>query len=120
MASPRNARKRPPPPPTAKPARKKAPTPENPPHYRAKQDSGEGTDGKPTMPFHARRARDTYLLFHIGPEEKDWMIRRRDPPADPDRRPMPAHVAPLFPVAGPLPADDAMFAFEVASPAARR
>ena len=30
-----------------------------------------------------------YALFHLGPEPKDWMIHRMDPPEDPDREPMP-------------------------------
>src|SRR5438067_2156442 len=45
----------------------------------------EWTGRKATVTFHGRRVRGTYHLFHIGPEEKDWMIRRRDPPADPGR-----------------------------------
>jgi bifunctional non-homologous end joining protein LigD len=74
----------------------------------------EWTDRKATIVFHGGRVSGTYHLFHTGPEEKNWMIRRRDPPADPDRQAMPAHVAPIVAVSGPLPERDDEFAYEIA------
>ena len=54
--------------------------------------------------LHGERVKGRYHLFHIGGRDgNDWMIRRVDPPQDPDREPMPEHVAVLIPVPGPLP-----------------
>jgi bifunctional non-homologous end joining protein LigD len=77
-------------------------------------DALEWTDRQATVVFHGERVTGTYHLFHTGPGEKDWMIRRRDPPADAAREPLPAHVAPLIPVSGPLPERDDDFAYEIA------
>jgi bifunctional non-homologous end joining protein LigD len=78
-------------------------------------DTEEWTDTKATVTFHGERVQGKYHLFHIGGREgNDWMIRRVDPPLDPDRQPMPAHVAPLVPVPGPLPEDDADHAYAIA------
>ena len=37
-----------------------------------------------------------YALFHTGPAAKDWMIHRMDPPADPDREPIPERIVPML------------------------
>ncbi|HYZ29058.1 MAG TPA: non-homologous end-joining DNA ligase [Thermoleophilaceae bacterium] len=77
-------------------------------------ETHEWTDTKATVTFHGKRITGRYHLFHIGGRDgNDWMIRRVDPPADPDRQPMPEHIAPLIPVPGPLPEDDAAHAYEV-------
>jgi DNA ligase D-like protein (predicted 3'-phosphoesterase) len=73
----------------------------------------EWTGDKVTVTFHGERLTGRYHLFQAGRDEKDWMIRRVDPPADPDREPMPAHVVPVVPVPGPLPAGDADHAYEI-------
>jgi bifunctional non-homologous end joining protein LigD len=78
-------------------------------------DAEEWTDTKATVTFHGERVKGKYHLFHIGGREgNDWMIRRVDPPLDPDREPMPEHVVPLVPVPGPLPGDDAHHAYAIA------
>jgi bifunctional non-homologous end joining protein LigD len=71
----------------------------------------EWTPDKVTATFHGERVRGRYHLFEIG--DRNWMIRRVDPPLDPDREPMPAHVIPLVPVRGALPRDDSRHAYEV-------
>ena len=58
-------------------------------------------------------AEGRYALFGIGPEEKDWMIHRMDPPADPSREPMPERIAPMLATLGDLPADEEGWAFEI-------
>src|SRR5258707_1964097 len=63
----------------------------------------EWTGDKVTATFHGERLTGRYHLFQAGRDGKDWMIRRVDPPADPDREPMPAHVVPVVAVPGPLP-----------------
>ncbi len=42
-----------------------------------------------------------YALFRTGGD--DWMIHRMDPPADPDREPLPELVRPMLATAGSLP-----------------
>jgi bifunctional non-homologous end joining protein LigD len=59
-----------------------------------------------------RRAHGRYALFHVGPDAKDWMIHRTDPP-DPGREPMPTHLVPMRARAGRLPSDPDGYACEV-------
>jgi bifunctional non-homologous end joining protein LigD len=78
-------------------------------------ETHEWTDTKATVTFHGEHVNGRYHLFHIGGRDgNDWMIRRVDPPEDPDRRPMPEHVAVLVPAPGPLPDDDSRHAYAIA------
>ena len=65
--------------------------------------------------LHGSRIDARYALFAIeeGPEPKDWMIHRMDPPADPSLEPMPAHLRPMLARAGALPAEDGGWAYEI-------
>jgi bifunctional non-homologous end joining protein LigD len=65
--------------------------------------------------LHGERIDARYALFPIDKEDhpKNWMIHRMDPPADPDREPMPAHVKPMLARQGELPSDERNWAFEV-------
>jgi bifunctional non-homologous end joining protein LigD len=63
--------------------------------------------------FEGERVQGRYALFQTGPDPKDWMIHRMDPPADPDREPMPEHVVPMLAKPGPLPADEERYGFEI-------
>jgi bifunctional non-homologous end joining protein LigD len=63
--------------------------------------------------FHGDRVQGRYALFRTGPDEKDWMIHRMDPPADPDREPMPKQVVPMLAHPGALPDDEERWGFEV-------
>jgi bifunctional non-homologous end joining protein LigD len=71
---------------------------------------------KVEVTFHGERLSGRYGLFSIGRGDsaKDWMIHRMDPPADPDREPMPERVLPMM--ARPsvtLPRDQKNWSFEV-------
>ncbi|MBV9802179.1 MAG: DNA ligase D, partial [Solirubrobacterales bacterium] len=72
---------------------------------------------KVEVTFHGERLSGRYGLFGIGkPGEAkdDWMIHRMDPPADPDRAPMPERLVPMM--ARPsdtLPPDERNWSFEV-------
>jgi bifunctional non-homologous end joining protein LigD len=75
-------------------------------------------DKKVEVTFHGERLSGRYGLFPIGSRgregsEKDWMIHRMDPPADPDREPMPERLLPMLAGAGDLPAQQAKWSFEV-------
>ena len=61
--------------------------------------------------FDGERLRGRYALFQTG-SGKDWMIHRMDPPADPDREPMPERLVPMLARLGPLPPDED-WAFEI-------
>ena len=66
---------------------------------------------KVEVALHGRRVEGRYALFALG--ERDWMIHRMDPPADPGAAAMPEHVAPMLARAGTLPGDERAWAFEV-------
>jgi bifunctional non-homologous end joining protein LigD len=62
--------------------------------------------------FHGNRLNGKYVLFQTR-SKKDWMIHRMDPPADPEREPMPARLVPMLAKLGTPPARDDDFAFEI-------
>jgi bifunctional non-homologous end joining protein LigD len=70
-------------------------------------------DDEVIVTFHGRRLEGRYALFRAGKDPKDWMIHRMDPPADPDREPMPEHVVPMLARIGELPRDQDRHAFEI-------
>ncbi len=70
---------------------------------------------KVEVALHGERVRARYALFPIDKNDtpENWLIHRMDPPADPDREPMPKKLAPMLARAGSLPADDREWAFEI-------
>jgi bifunctional non-homologous end joining protein LigD len=70
-------------------------------------------DGEVIAVFHGERTEGRYALFRTGPDDKDWMIHRMDPPADPEAEPMPDHVVPMLARGGALPEDESEWGFEV-------
>jgi bifunctional non-homologous end joining protein LigD len=73
-------------------------------------------DKKVEVTFHGERLTGHYGLFPIGKgsgQENDWMIHRMDPPADPEREPMPERITPMLAGAGDLPPRPAQWSFEV-------
>ncbi|HZD65850.1 MAG TPA: DNA ligase D [Acidimicrobiales bacterium] len=65
--------------------------------------------------LHGERLDGRFALFAMGGEGEagDWMIHRMDPPADPDREAMPEALVPMAAGHGPLPPDEAAWAFEL-------
>jgi bifunctional non-homologous end joining protein LigD len=75
-------------------------------------------DKKVEITFHGERLSGRYGLFPIGQRgrdgsEKDWMIHRMDPPADPGREPMPERILPMLAGTGTLPPREEKWSFEV-------
>src|SRR3954452_14858939 len=75
-------------------------------------------DKKVEVALHGERVAGRYALFPIGPDPKDWMIHRMDPPADGGwvlgHEPMPERLVPML-AKGPaqLPPDDDAYAYEI-------
>jgi bifunctional non-homologous end joining protein LigD len=69
------------------------------------------TDAKIDVTFAGERLQGKYGLFVMS--GSDWMIHRMDPPTDPERRPMPAGIAPMLARAGTLPPREQEWSFEV-------
>jgi len=65
--------------------------------------------------LHGERVQGRYALFPLDKDErpKNWMIHRMDPPADTGRQPMPDKIVPMMARLGPLPKDDARWAYEI-------
>jgi bifunctional non-homologous end joining protein LigD len=75
-------------------------------------------DKKVEVTFHGERLSGRYGLFPIGQRgregsEKDWMIHRMDPPADPGREAMPERIVPMLAGSGELPAREENWSYEV-------
>jgi len=70
---------------------------------------------KVEVALHGQRVDARYALFAIASSaaDKDWMIHRMDPPADPQREPMPERIVPMLARSGPLPPDDDAWAYEI-------
>jgi bifunctional non-homologous end joining protein LigD len=68
--------------------------------------------GKVVFSFAGERLSGRYALFRAGASEKDWMIHRMDPPAEP-RDPFPDSVVPMLAKLAKLPASEEGWAAEV-------
>ncbi len=77
----------------------------------------EWEEKKVEVSFNGERLSGRYGLFRIGRDEatkNDWMIHRMDPPADPEREPIPERLLPMM--ARPsddVPSDEDRWAFEI-------
>lgn len=69
--------------------------------------------GKVVVVFHGQRLHGRYALFRAGRTEKDWIIHRMDPLADPSAQEMPGFVKPMLAKLSTLPAEDSNWAYEV-------
>jgi bifunctional non-homologous end joining protein LigD len=75
-------------------------------------DAEKFRDDEVIATFDGERVKGRYALFQTS--GKNWMIHRMDPPADPDREPMPEGIKPMAAVlATDLPRDDANWAYEL-------
>lgn len=69
-------------------------------------------DDEVIVTFDGERVRGRYALFQT--DGKNWMIHRMDPPDDPDREPLPDHIAPMLAtLSKTLPRDADAYAYEV-------
>lgn len=77
--------------------------------YETRKWSGRTVD----VVLHGQRARGRYVFFRTG-GERDWMVRRMDPPTDPDWQPLPEAPEPMSATPGTLPplSEDADWGYE--------
>jgi bifunctional non-homologous end joining protein LigD len=68
-------------------------------------------DDKVIVTFAGERVRGKYALFQTDGD--NWMIHRMDPPADPDREPIPQGIKPMLATLSTLPTDEDRWAFEL-------
>jgi bifunctional non-homologous end joining protein LigD len=61
--------------------------------------------------FDGERVKGKYALFQTDGD--NWMIHRMDPPADPEREPMPEHLKPMLATLSEMPHDEDGWAFEI-------
>ena len=80
-------------------------------------DMHKWEERKVEVTFHGERLNGRYGLFPIGKpgdSANDWMIHRMDPPADPDREPMPERIVPMMArSSNDLPPNQGRWSFEV-------
>jgi len=94
---------------------------------RGRYETEKWTDREVAVVLHGERVQGKYVFFKGGGKgggkggarggregERDWMVRRSDPPQDPDWEPLPEVIAPMLATPGalPSPADDANWAYE--------
>lgn len=75
-------------------------------------------DGKVHVRLEGERTHGRYMLVRTKGDaaqgtKEQWLLRRLDPPEDPDREPLPAHVKPMLAKLAELPTDAEKWAFEV-------
>jgi bifunctional non-homologous end joining protein LigD len=78
---------------------------------RGTYETHKWRDKEVMVTFHGERLEGRYVLFRTG--GNNWMIHRMDPPADPDREPMPERIEPMLARTGELPPDDSRWAYEI-------
>jgi bifunctional non-homologous end joining protein LigD len=69
------------------------------------------TDTEVKVVFDGARAQGRYVFFRV--RDRDWMVHRMDPPPSPDWTAVPVGLKPMLPAAGPLPADDKRWSYEM-------
>ncbi|MEO6867395.1 MAG: non-homologous end-joining DNA ligase, partial [Gaiellales bacterium] len=74
-----------------------------------------GVTGKVHVRFDGERIHGRYMLVRTREQDgrEQWLLRRLDPPEDPDAEPLPEHVKPMLAKLAPLPDDPERWAFEV-------
>jgi bifunctional non-homologous end joining protein LigD len=82
---------------------------------RGRYETLKWSDREVAVVLHGQRVSGRYVFFHGGGrDDRDWMVRRSDPPTDPDWQPLPESIAPMLATQGslPPPEDDTHWAYE--------
>ncbi|TDV50943.1 DNA ligase D [Actinophytocola oryzae] len=79
---------------------------------RGRYETVKWSDREVAVVFNGSRARGKYTFFRSGRREKDWMVRRSEPPVKQDFSPLPELVEPMLASPGTLPEDDGDWSYE--------
>jgi bifunctional non-homologous end joining protein LigD len=79
---------------------------------RGRYETVKWSDREVAVVFDGSRAQGKYTFFRSGKNEKDWMVRRSDPPVDADFATLPELVEPMLASPGTLPANDDDWSYE--------
>jgi bifunctional non-homologous end joining protein LigD len=79
---------------------------------RGRYETVKWSDREVAVVFDGGKAQGKYTFFRSGKDEKDWMVRRSDPPLKRDFTPLPELVEPMLASPGTLPDDDSDWSYE--------
>jgi bifunctional non-homologous end joining protein LigD len=79
---------------------------------RGRYETVKWSDREVAVVFAGAKAQGKYTFFRSGRDEKDWMVRRSDPPLKRDFVALPELVEPMLASPGALPDDDAGWSYE--------
>lgn len=79
---------------------------------RGRYETVKWSDREVAVVFAGAKAQGKYTFFRSGRDEKDWMVRRSEPPLKRDFTPLPDLVEPMLASPGALPDDDAGWSYE--------
>ena len=79
---------------------------------RGRYETVKWSDREVAVVFAGAKAQGKYTFFRSGRDEKDWMVRRSDPPLKRDFVSLPELVEPMLASPGALPDDDAGWSYE--------
>jgi bifunctional non-homologous end joining protein LigD len=79
---------------------------------RGTYETVKWSDREVAVVFSGTKAQGKYTFFRSGKSEKDWMVRRSDPPRKRDFTPLPELVEPMLASPGTLPDDDGDWSYE--------
>jgi bifunctional non-homologous end joining protein LigD len=79
---------------------------------RGRYETTKWSDREVAVVFSGERAKGKYTFFRSGKNEKDWMVRRSEPPLKQDFTPLPELVEPMLASPGTLPTDDDEWSYE--------
>jgi bifunctional non-homologous end joining protein LigD len=79
---------------------------------RGRYETLKWSDREVAVVFAGERAKGRYTFFRSGKDSKDWMVRRSEPPLEPDFARLPELVEPMLASPGTLPTDDDEWSYE--------
>src|SRR6476469_1320064 len=79
---------------------------------RGRYETVKWSDREVAVVFDGARAHGKYTFFRSGKGEKDWMVRRSDPPLRRDFSQLPELVEPMLASPGTLPDDESDWSYE--------
>ncbi|GLW92028.1 non-homologous end-joining DNA ligase [Actinokineospora globicatena] len=79
---------------------------------RGTYETVKWSDREVAVVFSGERVRGKYTFFHGGKSEKDWMVRRSEPPQKSDWIALPPALEPMLASPGALPPADEEWAYE--------